>query len=77
MIIDLLLFRRQRGVAHFKFQCLDHILSAVKPEYQVITGGQTFLNSVRLAVQLRQFIGILLVVFLIKIFLQNGDLLIQ
>ena len=77
MIIDLLLFGRQRGIAHLQFKSLDHIFAAVEPEHQIITGRQAFRDPVCFLIKLRQLIGILLVVFFLQILFQDLDLLID
>ena len=77
VVVDLLLLRRQRRVLLLQLQGPDHILPAVEPEHQVITGGKPLLHISGLDLKAGQLIGPLLVVLLIQVLLQDINLLVK
>ena len=77
MVIDLLLLRSKICILFLQLQRLDHILAAVEPQNQIVTGRQAFRNLICLLVQLCQLIGPFFIVLLRQIFLQDIDLLIE
>ena len=77
VVVDLLLLGSQGSILLLQLQRLDHVFTAVEPEHQVIAGRQTFLDMIRLDLELCKLVDPSLVVLLLKILLQDVDLLIQ
>ena len=74
MVIDLLLLRSKGSVSLLQLERLDHILAAVEPQDQVITGRNAVLDPVCLLIEACKLICVFFIILLVKIFLEDIDL---